>query len=676
MKKRLAALAAAMCAGLLLLGIPAGGARAETIMGTIPTEAVTEKADGEGNRQALVEGYIEKTLYAGTKTTATRSVQLAGNNLTGTNKMLYLALSDQIAQVAAGTLTSTVFTFPVEDVYEQVTFTKEELGVDALVANGSFTAEAIEAVSNVLRSFDQGEILHALMADCPYELYWYNKGPGGGCRIEYPSFGTNGYSVTLMGNVTFKMSVAQEYAAGSYETDPSVGQTVNTAAQNAQDIADQYKDLDDFARLTAYKNAICELASYNYDAAYNASTPYGNPWQLIWVFDGDPETNVVCEGYSKAFQYLNELSKRGLRVISPSGTMDGGNHMWNVVTMGDGKNYLVDVTNCDTGMVGYPDKLFLAGCVSGSAEEGYVIPADSSRIVYVYGEDVYSVDQLKIAGWRYLDGKPPAPTFVTAVGTVYEHQEAAFAYWNAGYEYDSFLAQITYQPADGEPETAQEAAELGQDGAWRFVPGDFGSGAFSIRFAGVRDEVASDWSASLACTALDFSTYTPSAYTFSSAVGFPGYQVAVQLEDETETVVLPNGDTVDCQDGTALVPLEETGEIPFALAIQWREKVSAFGAAVTVTVEALPTEDVLEIPEGTQVIEQEAFRNIGAERAILPDSVEQVGAYAFADNSALRLVELHQPALDETAFDNCPNLVLCTDDVAWGYQLGMPFLVK
>ncbi len=667
-----------MCAALLLFGIPVGGARAETIMGALPAEAVTEKADGEKNRQALVEGYIEKTLYAGTKITATRSVQLAGNNLTGTNKKLYLALSDQIAQVAAGTLTSTVFTFPAEDVYDQLTYTKEELGVETLVAGNSFTDEAIEAVSNVLKSFDLGEILHALMADCPYELYWYNKAQGGGCQIEYPGFGTNGYTVTLVGDVTIKMSVAQEYAseAGPYQTDPTVGQTVNTAAQNAQDIADQYKDLDDFARLTAYKNAICELASYNYAAAYNANTPYGNPWQLIWVFDGDPETTVVCEGYAKAFQYLNELSKRGLAVISPSGTMDGGNHMWNVVTMSDGRNYLVDVTNCDTGMVGYPDKLFLVGCISGTAEEGYVIPVGSTRIVYAYGEDAYSEDQRALAGWRYLDGKPPAPTFVTAVGTVYEHQEAAFTYWNTGYEYDGFLAQITYQPADGETETAQEAAELDQDGTWRFVPGDFGSGAFSIRFAGVRDEVASDWSASVACTALDFSAYTPSAYTFSSAVGFPGYQVAVRLEDETETVVLPDGETVVCQNGTALLPLEETGEITFALAIQWREKVSAFGEAVTVTVEALPTGDVLQIPEGTRVIEREAFRNTGAQTAILPDSVEQVGAYAFADNAALRLVELKQPSLDETAFDNCPNAVLCTDDAAWGFQLGMPFLIQ
>ena len=30
--------------------------------------------------------------------------------------------------------------------------------------------------------------------------------------------------------------------------------------------------------------------------------------ELIWVFDGDSSTNVVCEGYAKAFQYLCDLS--------------------------------------------------------------------------------------------------------------------------------------------------------------------------------------------------------------------------------------------------------------------------------------------------------------------------------------------------------------------------------
>ena len=120
-------------------------------------------------------------------------------------------------------------------------------------------------------------------------------------------------------------------------------------------------------KLAAYKNKICELVSYNDAAADSMSTANGiNPWQMIYVFDGSSSTKVVCEGYSKAFQYLCDLSSFSgdVECHTMGGTMSGGTgaggHMWNVVTMDDGKNYLVDVTNCNTGTIGSPDKLFLA----------------------------------------------------------------------------------------------------------------------------------------------------------------------------------------------------------------------------------------------------------------------------------------------------------------------------
>ena len=64
------------------------------------------------------------------------------------------------------------------------------------------------------------------------------------------------------------------------------------------------------------------------------------------------EGMAVCEGYSKAFQYLCDLSsfKDKVECHSVSGVTSGP-HMWNVVAMEDGYNYLVDVTNCDEGTV-------------------------------------------------------------------------------------------------------------------------------------------------------------------------------------------------------------------------------------------------------------------------------------------------------------------------------------
>ena len=71
---------------------------------------------------------------------------------------------------------------------------------------------------------------------------------------------------------------------------------------------DKYQGRSDYEKLAAYCREICGLVSFDYAATANG-VPYGDPWQLVNVFDGDPATNVVCEGYAKAFQYLCDLSE-------------------------------------------------------------------------------------------------------------------------------------------------------------------------------------------------------------------------------------------------------------------------------------------------------------------------------------------------------------------------------
>ena len=88
--------------------------------------------------------------------------------------------------------------------------------------------------------------------------------------------------------------VAEEYAAGDYTVDASIGQTVQTSVENALAVVAEFEDLPDYEKLAAYRQEICDLTSYNY-GAISGNVPYGNPWQLIWVFDGDPATEVVCE---------------------------------------------------------------------------------------------------------------------------------------------------------------------------------------------------------------------------------------------------------------------------------------------------------------------------------------------------------------------------------------------
>ena len=280
-------------------------------------------------------------------------------------------------------------------------FTKEELGLAAddpffeeKVENGKTVYVLTEKVSEGLKNqgFDSQMILQLLLTNHPYEMYWMDKTKGIRTGI---SASTSGNTLTVTGyNVTFMVS--QDYAVGdSSSYDPTQPDTTKTSAaanavKTAQSVVNNNADKSDYEKLVAYKNYICEAVEYNTAAANNKNHPYGDPWQLINVFRGKP---VVCEGYSKAFKYLCDLTWTGtnpaVKCYLATGTMTGGTgagpHMWNIVTIG-GKNYLADVTNSDKGTVGCDGRLFLKGA-SGSVESGYTVHGVS----FVYDPDTKAV---------------------------------------------------------------------------------------------------------------------------------------------------------------------------------------------------------------------------------------------------------------------------------------------
>ncbi|MDE7228976.1 MAG: hypothetical protein K2N56_00720 [Oscillospiraceae bacterium] len=122
---------------------------------------------------------------------------------------------------------------------------------------------------------------------------------------------------------------------------------VNRALENAKKIADRYEGKSDYDKIVGYAKEICALNEYNHPAADddNYFSKNSNPWNIIYVFDGDLTTNVVCEGYGRAFQYLCDLG--GIECHYVTGNITGGGHGWNIVVL-DGKSYLVDLTMCDS----------------------------------------------------------------------------------------------------------------------------------------------------------------------------------------------------------------------------------------------------------------------------------------------------------------------------------------
>lgn len=277
------------------------------------------------------------------------------------------------------------------------------------------TGEALrkEAQEHFTDTVQKNQFISALLVDCPYDMYWYDKTVG--AIWEYSIYRTG--STAYVRDLKVRFTPAAAYKGtdpsdkdNSYYIDPSKATAPSAAAKNAQSIVDVCDYMSDYEKLYAYRGKICDLVSYNSEAASASyADGYGDPWQLIYVFDNDPTTNVVCEGYSKAFQYLCDLSEfesEEITCYTVTGTMrsgsKGGGHMWNIVHMDDGNNYLVDVTNCDAGSIGSPDKLFLVGA-TGTVESGYTVSVGMS-ILYEYNDNMkslYGDEELKLTAGRY-----------------------------------------------------------------------------------------------------------------------------------------------------------------------------------------------------------------------------------------------------------------------------------
>ena len=334
---------------------------------------------------------------------AAQTDRTAGARLTGVEREVYEHLKKEIAKIAQGTRTSTEIT-----IYDLsgLRWTVQQLGV------GDGREDILAKMKEKLdQALDLDRVYDCLAADLPYELFWRDN--------QY----SWGYSMSREGNtasvksITIRLQVSQDYRGGSaVTTDPARIAAANRAAGNARAIVEKYQDRSDYEKLTAYREEICRLTSYHEAAAFQEGYPYGDPWQLIYVFDGDPDTEVVCEGYAKAFQYLCDLSdfSGDVTCYTVSGYMNGGLHMWNVVRMGDGQNYLVDVTNCDSGMSGADDKLFLSGAASSDGGQTHTVSKDACRGTYTYWEeqeDLFTDGYLELSAEDYVD-RPPVDIII------------------------------------------------------------------------------------------------------------------------------------------------------------------------------------------------------------------------------------------------------------------------
>lgn len=370
----------------------------------------------EDDSAALLEGYLyqvngldvpEVVKAEGSGNTASRPATYAVA-LNVATQTIYDKLVPEIKAIANGERTSSIV--KVEGL--NITYYKSDLGLDTLVTGNSFTAEAQAKVEQMFTADVSADaLLTSLIAHLPYELYWFDK--TNGIQMSYRMTGTDEYVTIISVEVTFHVS--QDYAViegdSYYPTVPDTAKTgaAKTAAATAAQVVAENQGKGTYGKLVAYREYITKAVDYNFGAAATKNYPYGDPWQLIYVFDNDPDTNVVCEGYSKAFKYLCDLtwtdSDPEVACYLPTGTMDGGTgaglHMWNIVSIG-GVNYLTDITNCDSGTIGAPDQLFLCGA-EGSVDASYAAATTNGTVTYVYDNETLALydKELVLSATKY-----------------------------------------------------------------------------------------------------------------------------------------------------------------------------------------------------------------------------------------------------------------------------------
>ncbi|MBQ6373000.1 MAG: Ig-like domain-containing protein [Clostridia bacterium] len=351
----------------------------------------------------------------------------SGSKLTGLARRVYDKLAPMIRQVAAGSRSSASFSVSLKGL--TYSFTPAQLGFSDYMVYGAPPEDAFEVFQDLMMeqvhyAFD------ALFSDMPYEMYWFNcySDLGGGYRVQYTPYysykGSRWLKIYLSGSLTIKCTVDVNYGSG-YTVNTKAAKAAVNAANNAKAIVSRYASVSDYEKLLGYMREIQSLSDYNHDAAdhFETGINYVDPWQMIWVFDGDPTTKVVCEGYSKAFRYLCDRTKfngtvsgycvSGNMYWYSGGVRQGGAHMWNIVAMDNRKLYLVDVTNCNPAT----NDLFMVGA-SGNVGSGYSV----AGLYYYYDDEtrnVYRDAELRLSSVKYLeDDRTPVNIVKQGLSTV------------------------------------------------------------------------------------------------------------------------------------------------------------------------------------------------------------------------------------------------------------------
>ena len=218
-----------------------------------------------------------------------------------------------------------------------------------------------------------------------------------------------------------KIGVDKKYrGSDEYTLSTNAASIASSAKSTADAVISKNSNKGTYDTIKAYADWIADNVSYDHSAASLSASEItdNSPWNAISVFDNDSSTNVVCEGYAKAFQYLMDNTPRFVsagitsKIVTSTVPVTNGSssavsgssigaddettgHMWNVVTIA-GKNYLVDVTWYDTdSAVPYRTKYLLGGEEAAESDTSGLHEYDSDTTGF------YSYDELELSESAY-----------------------------------------------------------------------------------------------------------------------------------------------------------------------------------------------------------------------------------------------------------------------------------
>lgn len=400
---KLKRIGAGLASVLLAVCLPLTAARAAE-----PEDASNSQVwaprDGGKSPEDLFASYVDQNFYSGGVLSDAPEAP-SGDLLEGLDQKLYDALKNRIKDTAryGG---GTEFEIEPAELALPDAWTAEDLGAPAALPDGSPDPEALEA-AEALAGFDVCAVMDALLTDLPYDFYWFDR-----CAdvpVSYsapepvvrPGAEEGSLEICLEGSFRFTFAVVPEFQDGSGAVTSEVG-AVRAAVKAAQAIAAAHRDESDYQKLLSFRDELSLQAGPGGKAAPGGA--FGDPWQMVWALDGDPDTEASSEGWAKAFQYLCGLAGlREMECYTVSGLTQVGEDlpspcMWNIVRAG-GRSYLADVAGSLDGAAGWDGGLFLAGVRvnEDTTPSGYIADLPAGPVYYWYESGGLAPEVLDLA---------------------------------------------------------------------------------------------------------------------------------------------------------------------------------------------------------------------------------------------------------------------------------------